>query len=418
VENVVLTDAESRRNIFRESVVANLNYWTTWVQQNQADISVMDREYANIIRALGFALEMGQVAWGKSHRLINNFSPFMERRGHWEIWLEVLKRATETARQLKDTTITISLLMLSVRLLQWQARLSQATRTYRQVIRLARQHDDEFTRARACSNLGFLYAELGYWWRAEILCCHALHIFEQQNSDHGRAHTENHLGVLYTRQKRYNLAQHHLDNACKLWQTMGDNHGLMRGHINLGVLNLTRKQPEATLSHMQKALDLARLVGEETQISLIYLNIGNAYHELGDPVQAEAYARRALTLFKQFSNLLGTAQSLDALGLICLAQNKQAEAMTFFQNSLEIRREIGDKQGETGTQVNILTGYVKTEDWPQAAAQLVVVEQLMSAYNQNPQHPIWREMLADCCQRLEEGLRQASRSSPSGMFDK
>lgn len=407
--NILLTDTQSRHSIFRKGVIVNLDFWSTWVQKNQADIVALDREHSNIVRALLFALDIGQDAWANCHPLITDFSYYMERRGHWEVWLDILRRAIETAHQLKDITMAVTLSMTSARILQWQARFSQATRAYLRVIRLARQIEDTHSRARAYSNLGFLYTEQGYWWRAEILCRHALHIFEQLANDHGRAHTENHLGVLYTRQGCYELAQQHFENACTLWQTMGDDHGLMRGYINLGMLYLDQQQPETALWYLQKALDQAQIIGEKTEIGLIYSNMGNTFRQQGDPAQAEIYARQAATIFKQFSNSMGLAQALDNLGLACLDQSKWSEAIASFQTSLEIWRSLGSRQGELRTMIYILAYEVELGNWPQATAQLAEVDRLMIEYGQDTQHPLWRTLLDKCRERLKEGL-QGSRN--------
>ncbi|MBN1991582.1 MAG: tetratricopeptide repeat protein [Anaerolineae bacterium] len=403
--DITLTNSQSRANFFQQKVLANVAYWQKWVAANMADVAALDRERSGILRGIAFGLEAGQAAWPLVYELIEGFAPYMERQGHWEVWRNVLIQAGSTAAQLNDKTKTVALSISSARLLQWQARFVEAKQAYRRVIHLARQIDNAVYRARAYSNLGFLYTEQGYWWRAEILCRHALRTFEQLDNLHGRAHTHNHLGVLYTRQGCYELAQPHFEQASTLWQTMGDDHGLMRGYINLGMLYVLTQQPDPALAYLQKALHLAQRLGEETEIGLIYLNIGIAYRQQGEPVQAEANARQSATIFKRFLNSMGQALALDNLGLACLDQGKWAEANSSFHTSLEIWRKVGSKQGELRTMIYILTYEVELGHWPQAAAQLAEVERLMATYGQDPQHPLWRVLLADCRRRLQEGLQ-------------
>jgi tetratricopeptide (TPR) repeat protein len=405
VENLLLTDTQTRQNVFKQGIIANLAYWLAWVQHNQANFTAVDHEYPHIVRALLFALDVEQATWTNSHLLIMDFSPYMERRGHWQVWLNVLNRAIQVAHRLTDPATAIPLSLLSARLLHWQARFTEAKQAYRQVIRLARHIDDDFNRARVYSNLGFLYTEQGYLWRAEILSRHALCIFEQLDSNHGRAHTENHLGILYTRQGHFELAQQHFERACTLWQTMSDDHGLMRGYINFGMLYLYKDEPATARVYLQKALDQAQLLGEKVEIGLIFLNIGVAYQQQNDQIQAEAYARQALTICKQVSNSKGVALALGSLGFTYLKQSRWPEALSSFHTALEIWREVESKPGELSSLIHILAYEVERENWPQAAAQLAEVERLMLEYGHDAQYPMWRTLLAECRQRLKEGLQ-------------
>ena len=73
--------------------------------------------------------------------------------------------------------------------------------------------------------------------------------------------------------------------------------------------------------------------------------------------------------------------------------------------ALEIWRRVGSKQDELGTMICLLAYEVELGHWSQAAVQLAEVERLMTEYGRDPQHPLWRTLLATCRRRLEEGLR-------------
>jgi tetratricopeptide (TPR) repeat protein len=233
--NSDLSSGQNFSGLFRHYVLANTQYWQEYVTQRSTDIAALDRERDRILKAISFALDL-EAAWPCVYQVIVTFSSFMERRGYWESWNRLLNQALKTAQRLEDVTRATTLSALLARLLQRQSRIEPAILQHRHTIRLARQTGNRFEEARACTNLGFLYIEQGQWYRAEVLCCHALNIFESINSNHGRAHSENHLGFLYTRQCLWDKAQQHLERACTIWQSMGDNHGLMRGFINLSSL--------------------------------------------------------------------------------------------------------------------------------------------------------------------------------------
>jgi tetratricopeptide (TPR) repeat protein len=271
----------------------------------------------------------------------------------------------------------VELSALQARLLKRQDRIREAIRQHQYTIRLARQTGDSYNEARACTNLGYLYIEQNHWYRAEVLCCHALGIFEQLGSDHGRAHTENHLGFLYTRQYRWEMAQQHLNRACSIWQAMGDDHGLMYGYMNLSYLYVEAEQPEKALLYSEKALHQARLTGEASDIGAIYINMSYAYRLTGDPFQAEAYGRQAETLYRRFSNSLYLPSAWANLGEALLDQRKFEEARNYLEAALKYFREANYKYGEIKTLIAMIEYGLATGDHLQAATQLRNVEILI-----------------------------------------
>jgi tetratricopeptide (TPR) repeat protein len=373
-----LTAAPKPADTFRHFILTNLEYWQDYVAAAKpTDTATLDRGRNRILKALTFAFKL-QEAWPLVSELIEAFSPYMERRGYWEAWNWILTQAIEMAHRTKDMAGEVLLSALFARLLQQQSHLPQAITYHRQTIRLACRVGDRYNEARACSNLGYLYAEQGYAWRAEVLCCHALVIFEQLDDNHGRAHTENHLGVLYIQQHRWIEAEERLKKACTIWQAMGDRHGLMRGFINLSSLYLEMERPLLSLPCLGEALRLAKVTGEEVETGKIYMNMGVAHRQNGDYDQAEAYARQAEAIFQRFSSSVSLAQVWANLGAACLAQNKRPEARNHYQAALQVWRNLKDENG----QIKALLGLVDCElaggNWAEALDNFKELECLIN----------------------------------------
>lgn len=377
----VLSGPQDYASFFRRGILINIQYWLDHVTNNATDVAALDRERERIVRAIAFALDVTE-AWPLSCELIITFSSYMERRGYWETWSQLLERAVTIARQIKDMNSAITLSALLGRLLQRQSYLVQAIIQYRRVIRLARQVGYEFEVARACTNLAYLYIEHGHWWRAELLCCHALVIFERLNSDHGRAHTENHLGILYTRQGLWNEAGQHLERACAIWQAREDHHGLMYGLMNLGMLYVETDQPAEALACSVKALEQAELTGEELEIGKIYMNMGMAYRLQGDLSQAESYNRQAETIFRRFFNVEGIADSLENLGLIYLEQQHYAEALEHLESALTNWRALNNKHDEIKTMLYLAQAELAQGNHQGAAVWFKEAESELGRYPQ------------------------------------
>ena len=89
---MTLTDTQSRTEFFQQTILDNLRYWLKWIEPRVADNTALDQERHSILRAISFAFGFDE-AQLLGYRLIIDYSPYMERRGYWEIWNRVLTQA-------------------------------------------------------------------------------------------------------------------------------------------------------------------------------------------------------------------------------------------------------------------------------------------------------------------------------------
>jgi tetratricopeptide (TPR) repeat protein len=400
-----LSDDQRRTQFFQETTLLNLEYWQAWLAQvKSTDIAAINLERNGIVRAILFGLDLGQAVWSTTYSLVTTFSTYMERGGHWDVWYGVLRRATKMAEAVGDEASIVDLSTLLARLLFQQSHFQEACRYYRQTIRLARRTGDQFNEARACSNLGYHYAETGQWYRAEVLCCHALDIFEQIDSQHGQAHTHNHLGCLYLRQEQWPQAEQHLQQACAIWQQMDDKHGLMRGYINLGVLYLNTYRPDKGLSSLSKALDYAQFTGDGLAAGTIYMNIGHAYRLKQEYAEAETYLRRAETIFQDHANTRGLALVQDNLGLVYLDQQCWTEAEFHLKAALAAWRNLDSKYNEIQAIIYLAEYELARGHSRQSSIYLDEAAQLLNRYDRAKRfHSHW-DRVNKCRRSLHEPM--------------
>lgn len=406
----LLANNPDHTDFFHRRILLNAQYWCDYVKDKAVDTTALEGERERIVKAIAFALDL-TAAWSLVYELIVNFSPFMERRGYWEIWNQSLNRAIEVARQIEDINGVITLSVLLARLLQRQSQLRQAISHYHRVIRLARQSKNLYEEARACTNLGFLYIEEGHWYRAEVLCGYALTIFETINSDHGRAHTENHLGILYTRQRSWGKAKSHLEQACILWQAMNDQHGLMRGLINQGLLHNDMEQYNEALSFLEKALQLAKLTGEETEIGTIYLNMGIAHGQKGELARAEAFTWQAEAIFRRISNSLHLILVWNNLGIVYTGQKKWKEAREYLEMALATSRDLKIVPAEVDALQGLLEYELARQNYQQAARSLSRLESFIQTPDKTVRYRHLQPRLAKYHHRLAKNLKKTSEVS-------
>jgi tetratricopeptide (TPR) repeat protein len=368
---VSLVDNQRRTRFFREIVLRNLEYWLAWLDEvKERDIEDLDSERSNIVKAILFALDLGKLAWPMTHQLLTAFSSYMERRGQWETWSGVLSRAIDQATRMDDTAGIATLSALLARLLFWQSRFQESTSSYRTAVKAARQIGNRFVEAQACSNLGYYYIEHGFWYRAEVLCCHALNLFEQIDSDHGRAHTENHLGILYTWQGSWDNAQSHLVRACTIWQRMDDTYGLMNGYNNLGRLFNEMDRFEEALIYLEMAMQYARKAGVESAMGNIFINVGIAHRGQGDLARAEDYFWQAEAIFHRYATLAELARVQDNLGLVYLEQRRWEKAKTHLECAQDAWRNLSKTFNQVQTLTFLAEGEFKRGDKQQGRVYL------------------------------------------------
>lgn len=379
-----LTDTLGRVKFFEKSLLINLKFWQIWLEERSSDTKALDREYECIERSIIFTLNSQNVSdeiWQSTFKLIELFAPYMERRGHWDSWNETLLRARYVANLLEDLKIRADLTVLLARLARRQSHLKDAIRYYRQAIRYSRQINYQFNEGRACTNLGFIFIEQGYWHRAELLCCHALKIFKHLGSKHGLAHTENHLGILYTQQGQPKKAQDRLENACNIWYSLGDNYGLLDGYNSLGKLFNDNNCPDEALRHLEKALHYAKVVGDQLGTGIIHLNTGIAFRLKGEHGQAKKHFCKAENLFREYSYSVGLALVLDNFGLLQMARKEWNDANIHLSTALEAWRNLKDRHGEIRTMTYLAQYELEQGHQQQALMWLKQSEQLLLRYD-------------------------------------
>jgi len=313
---------------------------TDWQQQiGQAAFS-FEADWSAVLKTLALATRYAELE-PLILTLTNQFAPHMERSGYWADWQITLQRLDNFTQ---DKSAKIQLAILQARLYQRQGEFKASIKAYKQIIRQARQVGDDYSRARASSNLAYLYLERAQYWRAEILACHALRIFEQFASPHGLAHTHNHLGILYTRWQRYDLAESHLQQAQMLWQTMAEAHNLMWVGGNLGILYLEMKCYDKAIIELHQATIWAEQLEARIELAKIQVDLGVAYYFKQDFEMAHKYTYQAQIIFQKYTHQVGLAEVWQNLGLIYLAQNQQSIAQSYFQSSLNHWYKIGNEQ--------------------------------------------------------------------------
>lgn len=325
---------QDNQQVFRQMAENNLRYWRRKTKDFLANPAMLDAEHGTLVRGLTFALDVNNL-WEESQPLIVDLSPLMGRRGHWLVWETLLRKAMHTAGRVGDPYHEAAMSALLGLTLQQRSEIREAIKQYRTTIRLSRSAGNQFALARACTNLGYIYCEQGFWYRSEVLCRRALAIFEQLGNAYGTAHTHNHLGFLYTRQAKEDQAHHHFEQAFEIWQENDDRHSIMRGLINLGVLQNQEGQFEQAKASFLQAREIGEAVGDESHTGFILSGLTYSCQKMGDLKAAESYALEADKLFRNSPNIEPMAVVWCNLGIIYTKLRQWQDTEYYLKAALE-----------------------------------------------------------------------------------
>src|SRR5215467_6797023 len=141
-------------------------------------------------------------------------------------------------------------------------------------------------------------------------------------------------------------AMQYLQEALDLAVALGDAH--RQGDIlnALGITDWKRGDYEQALMHYGQALVQYREAGGLSETALMLNSLGVTLRSLGRHEEALARLQQAVHAAHQADHRLFLGYALAAIGDVYRDKGDYPEAVNHYQRSLEIRREIGDRQGE------------------------------------------------------------------------
>jgi len=222
----------------------------------------------------------------------------------------------------------------------------------------------------------------------------ALAIYRELNDRPKQAETLDEIGSTYLDFGQYPKALESYQKALKLYQALGNSVGSGSTFNNLGEVYRKQGQFSKALNFYDQALALLRagydyssfgppisFAGEGTTLQgtninryegegAILNNIGLVHSELGQYVIALSFYQRSLEFRRQSKDLRGIGTALHNIGFTYdqMAQNKKA--LQFYQDALIARREAGDIRGEALTLNNLGLVYNDQKQYPKALEQL------------------------------------------------
>lgn len=134
--------------------------------------------------------------------------------------------------------------------------------------------------------------------------------------------------------------------------------------------HLRSSSSDSARTYSTQALELAEEIGYQKGIAASLDNIGIIHSDLSDYPKSLDYYHRALKIFEEIGDMLRIKNSLSGIGVIYYSEGNLAtndtlrkvnysKALKYFQQTLKINEELGDKMGMVLNLKNIGWVYMK-----------------------------------------------------------
>lgn len=173
------------------------------------------------------------------------------------------------------------------------------------------------------------------------------------NDMKGKADVLFSLGDLRILQGKYGTAIENLGEALSIFQKINDVVGIADCMNCIGLIHLQQENYEKALDYFTRALEF----GDEITKGDSYTYMGGVYLNMEAYDEAINYSQKALESGRKNNDQYVVSSALDYLGTACSKTGKEAEAAKYFAESLVIKKEIEDLQGEAITLLNMGLNY-------------------------------------------------------------
>jgi len=399
---------------FTESIIAGLEYWQARTQDmDDQVIAQIDGQRQNLFRVVRFGLALDG-AWPLVASVALQTVPLINRRLYRAEWIPVLEEALARCPD-DDLSLKFDLLIQLGRMQRLERRFADASRTLERAHALARDWGDAAALARAYYNLGRLCLDRRQYEESERYSTDALDILEDlKDADQTLlAWTLDSLGTVNRARGDYAGAAKYLTRRLEVERAVGDPTGTARALNDLANNQRFSGQLDEAINSFREAEKLLAPTANELDKTLVLMNLGATYFDKEEWDMAEQVLRRAHSPYlRQSGNLLYQATVTVSLGAVLLKQERLVEAEAYLRLSIDLWRQVDDElnlANAVGTLGEVLA--LKGE----TAEAIQLFDEALAVLSKYPDHP-W---VTDALKLLEAerakaiGLSEGDDQAPS-----
>lgn len=328
------------------------------------------------------------------------------RQGLGPEYLRWSERALKSAREIRDETSIVKLLLIIGLIHEEHGALRKALSFYEEALPLLR---DDLLGVSALNNIGMALSRLGdrrgSLKRLEEAFRRAHNIADSYGqaltlhniaSWHERYSQDNHTVVIWlekalklwkTAEDRWGMANtlgkaaavymdlgetskalNFYKRALTLRRDIGDKPGQWRTLNGMGLLFDHKGERERALECFAEAYELAVEIKDIKAQATIRSNLGVSFAKWGEHREALRYHKRALSIARRRGNQHGEATSLNNIGLTYYNLGKLKKARDAFEEALPLWNKAGSKKGKSSTFSNLGLVFLTLGEFERAMA--------------------------------------------------
>lgn len=170
------------------------------------------------------------------------------------------------------------------------------------------------------------------------------------------------ISSYYNKKGKTEISRENLTSCILYYEKRKDYEMLADAQNLMGVACFHEQHTKEAINWFLKSLKSADLIIEEHQSYMAQINMVEAFIRLKDYESAEKEAYSFLDKVKQQKLNKGIRRAYDMLAKICFATEKIEEGIKFYQKSLDLALENGDKLGLSFAHNNIAIAYFEMGD--------------------------------------------------------
>jgi tetratricopeptide (TPR) repeat protein len=215
--------------------------------------------------------------------------------------------------------------------------------------------------AKLLNALATLYMEQGNYTKVMEYFQQSLAVWVETNNLEGIATVSNNLGNVFYYMADYMRALEHYQKAFKIRKSIGKHSENRNTLNNLGVVYMAMRDYENAVQMFEKCLKFKSVSEGLENESIAMLNLAEASRNLGKMKESENAFETARSLCERLGQKVGVARALRGQGLILEMQNRLREAITLFQQSLEMFEQTETKRDIALTYYTLGKAYSKLQ---------------------------------------------------------
>ncbi len=226
---------------------------------------------------------------------------------------------------------------------------NDALRCSREILKLAKDIEDQQWMALALGNISEIYDAQGNFSEALKYCQKSLKIHEKLSLEGDKlsfrriATSLNNMGKLYKSLGKYSEALKYLKEALKIDEKLENFSGKAPTLNNMGLIYFEQTKYLGALKFYSAALKIYEKLGDLSGKAVVLNNIGGVHIVQKNYSKALKINKLVLNLTDQLRDLSGHATCLNNLGFIYYTRKNFQRALKSCKESLKIAGYIGDK---------------------------------------------------------------------------